>query len=734
MQARCPHCEGIVESESFVRGRTVTCPACARSFLPIQLSSVPVAAAVPPPSRSPVALKAAPEPVPVAPPARKADEPPRAAREVAEPPETNPAPRGNALPPRVTQKLQPGAERVRAVSCHKCKALLRLSAGESKFGKCQACGQVFIFDPKDVSDLLLAPDEARALPLFQLLIAGEMGDEIEEGTIRRSPRGKVTRPVGSGPQAVLISDVLRLSHPLETSTVVIGRSGADLNINDPDVSRRHASIEHAGGKLVIRDLKSTNGTYLNGARVEKEVLKDGDRIRLGTTELRLCIERDGERRKHLALFIELGPGAYASDIRRALDVVSLFGKTECAEWKPDVVLSPPTGRGLIIWAYDGTLLEDEQRRLLPRILVGPSALRQRLSSVTQYSEKPIQPLVGLAVGLARRDVVDGRVRFEGPLLQKVALAFKCPGRDAVFVSDIESLQLLTQSRSPEALASQLRDLGLHAAPAGPGQPFVILRSVEVVKSAIGGADRAASSREQAAAHGEERERDATDVLAREFHARMESALAASPADVKTSLYEGILRGTPLSLSADDVRRWMKELAAIAQSYSAAIAAERERIRAEGRRGPGYTELLGVTQEDLAVARDAARLLPGAFTSGEALAGIDLRTLAFLGREAIKQSAPAPLAAHATLERVCRLLMDVDDVPTDGTDARNLFELYTLLALVRALAERPDGTSRMLAAGILNMSRLAGILKLSEHDRAGGSIFEAHQLPGLDLIP
>lgn len=711
--ARCPHCEGIVEAESFTRGRSVTCPACVRSFLPIQLSSLapPVLTSA---SKARVALKVESAPLPAQP--------------------TVPMPRGKPLQARVTQAIQPGAERVAAVSCSKCKALLRLSAGESKFGKCQACGQVFVFDPGKVTDLVLSPEEALALPLFQLLVAGEGADDgVDEGTIRRSPRGKVTRTAGIGLHAALVCDALRLAHPLETGTVVLGRSGADVNINDPDVSRRHASIEQTQGTLLIRDLKSMNGTFVNGTRIEKETLHDGDRIRIGTSELRVCVTRDGERRKYLALFLELGSGVLASDVRHALDVVSAFGKTECAQWSPDVVLSPPTGRALVIWPYDGTVFEDEQRRLLPRILVTPSALRQRLSGISLHSDKPLQPLVGLALGMARRDVVDGRVRFEGPLLQKVALAFKSPGRDAVFVSDIETLQLLTHSRSPEALAGMLRDLGLHATPSGPGQPFVILRSVEVVKSAIGGSDRAASSREQAPVPREhDRERDLTEVLRRDFAARMDGALESAPSAVKTALYEGILRGAALTLSREELRRFPADLASVGQSYTAAIMAELERVRAEGRRGPGYAELLEIGSDELAVARDAARLFAGAFSTGEALTGIDLRTLAFLCREAIKQSAPAPLSAHPPLDRVCRLMMDVDDVPSDGIQAKNLFELYALIALTMVLG--PDDPSRRtLATGILGMSRLVGILKFTEPER-GESIFERHQLPGLALIP
>ena len=46
----------------------------------------------------------------------------------------------------------------------------------------------------------------------------------------------------------------------------IGREGCDVNLMDPEVSRRHATIRDQGGSLAIEDLGSTNGTYVNDAR------------------------------------------------------------------------------------------------------------------------------------------------------------------------------------------------------------------------------------------------------------------------------------------------------------------------------------------------------------------------------------------------------------------------------------------------------------------------------------
>jgi serine phosphatase RsbU (regulator of sigma subunit) len=75
--------------------------------------------------------------------------------------------------------------------------------------------------------------------------------------------------------------------PLEGTAVSIGRaSDCSIPIKDRYLSRKHAEIVSVGSGWMLKDLGSANGTYLNGTRVERdEVLKTGDRIRLGDTEI-----------------------------------------------------------------------------------------------------------------------------------------------------------------------------------------------------------------------------------------------------------------------------------------------------------------------------------------------------------------------------------------------------------------------------------------------------------------
>ena len=72
----------------------------------------------------------------------------------------------------------------------------------------------------------------------------------------------------------------------------IGRAtGADLILDAPLVSRVHCRLTaRADGGLEVRDLESTNGTFVNGARVGVAALNPGDRLKVGRVELEVGSE------------------------------------------------------------------------------------------------------------------------------------------------------------------------------------------------------------------------------------------------------------------------------------------------------------------------------------------------------------------------------------------------------------------------------------------------------------
>ena len=78
-------------------------------------------------------------------------------------------------------------------------------------------------------------------------------------------------------------------YPLgEMGELVIGRSSdLDMVLIEDMVSRKHAKITLAPGQITISDLGSTNGTFVNGEKVKRSRLKEGDRILIGTSILKL---------------------------------------------------------------------------------------------------------------------------------------------------------------------------------------------------------------------------------------------------------------------------------------------------------------------------------------------------------------------------------------------------------------------------------------------------------------
>jgi hypothetical protein len=90
--------------------------------------------------------------------------------------------------------------------------------------------------------------------------------------------------------ALLLMDGKRLV--IGAAGVTMGRSRqCEVMVDDPNVSRQHAEIRPRGGSWVVTDLGSTNGSRLNGRRLEQPtVLKPGDEVELGTTTLTFALE------------------------------------------------------------------------------------------------------------------------------------------------------------------------------------------------------------------------------------------------------------------------------------------------------------------------------------------------------------------------------------------------------------------------------------------------------------
>jgi hypothetical protein len=105
----------------------------------------------------------------------------------------------------------------------------------------------------------------------------------------------LTGRAGSRPgiSHVLVVDGPGTRHELTTGRNVIGRgTEADIRLPDTGVSRKHVDVVLDGGVATVEDLGSTNGTLVNGRRVSRQALVDGDVIRIGHSVL--VYRQDGQ--------------------------------------------------------------------------------------------------------------------------------------------------------------------------------------------------------------------------------------------------------------------------------------------------------------------------------------------------------------------------------------------------------------------------------------------------------
>lgn len=79
-----------------------------------------------------------------------------------------------------------------------------------------------------------------------------------------------------------------LSHELKVERTTVGRVDDNtFQIADPSVSSHHCEILLKGSDVVVKDLNSTNGTFINGERISEAPLKPGQTLRLGMVDLKL---------------------------------------------------------------------------------------------------------------------------------------------------------------------------------------------------------------------------------------------------------------------------------------------------------------------------------------------------------------------------------------------------------------------------------------------------------------
>jgi hypothetical protein len=130
------------------------------------------------------------------------------------------------------------------------------------------------------------PQEARDEPP----VSEESGRTMIYSTAGRVAEPLEDRAHARQQTALLLIDGKRMV--VGPAGVTLGRSRqCDVVLDDPNVSREHAEIRPRGGSWVLTDLGSTNGSSLNGRRIERpEVVRPGDEVEIGTSSITFELE------------------------------------------------------------------------------------------------------------------------------------------------------------------------------------------------------------------------------------------------------------------------------------------------------------------------------------------------------------------------------------------------------------------------------------------------------------
>jgi len=110
-------------------------------------------------------------------------------------------------------------------------------------------------------------------------------DHVRAKTVVTSISRISERPTGKEACLVVIyGSELGKKYNLNAPSLVIGRSSkCDIQIDQESISRNHTKMVNTGKSILIRDLGSTNGTYVNDEPIDEYVMRDGDLIKIGRT-------------------------------------------------------------------------------------------------------------------------------------------------------------------------------------------------------------------------------------------------------------------------------------------------------------------------------------------------------------------------------------------------------------------------------------------------------------------
>jgi pSer/pThr/pTyr-binding forkhead associated (FHA) protein/ribosomal protein S27AE len=145
--------------------------------------------------------------------------------------------------------------------------------------RCTKCGKTTVIEVKRRADetVVISP-----MPSFARADAPNVQSKALEVTENPDlpPGVEVSLTVTTGAE-------INKTFTMSKARAVIGRKGADFALNDPEISRHHCLVEVREGFVNLKDLDSTNGTFLEEERIRAAVLQHGSEFRVGSSTIRL---------------------------------------------------------------------------------------------------------------------------------------------------------------------------------------------------------------------------------------------------------------------------------------------------------------------------------------------------------------------------------------------------------------------------------------------------------------
>ncbi len=196
------------------------------------------------------------------------------------------------------------------VACPACQSRYRFD--EAKLGgrpkvtvRCSKCGGAIEIENPVLASATMPPSEPVLPPVPPAPAATPMREDLRtrETPVQRQEVGSATL-AGVDAQragllhlpkdkrfslAVIQGAATGQIFPINKTRTIIGRSGADINIDDPEASRQHAAVEIVGEVALLRDLGSTNGTWIDLDRIDQRQISNQQEFRIGSHVLMFIV-------------------------------------------------------------------------------------------------------------------------------------------------------------------------------------------------------------------------------------------------------------------------------------------------------------------------------------------------------------------------------------------------------------------------------------------------------------